>query len=326
MQDVLIDQRLPLGLRHLADGRELGQRVEVRTQPVRRRIGRLVQKVTDQRIDEHVRRMRFQRFEVDTSEAAQRQAHPLHVERVACARERREECGHDLLDALHLDALEPHLMIPLAEGLVRGGHVPTQGLLALDKGLLQRRGCRVGQVLPEQLEREPRALLGEAGPTPRHRDGAARLVLRRELDHARLPRRQGRRTQGRQHPLGAQVEWHDRLGPWARAWRRARLGGDARVDVRECCEERRLVHRSRDDESYVIRAIILRVVAAHLRVRERAQVFQLATCLGRQAAGRIEQVEDGAVDERRGRVLAPLHLAVHDALVFALARDVMHLS
>eukprot|EP00965_Chrysotila_dentata_P018546 617720-Pleurochrysis_carterae.AAC.2 len=66
---------------------------------------------------------------------------------------------------------------------------------------------------------------------------------------------------------------------------------------------------------------------AHTRllVGELAQVGHLAARLCRVAALGVEQLHHGAVDERVRGVLAPLHLAVDDALVLALVSHVVHL-
>mmetsp|Transcript_41291 Transcript_41291/g.109484 ORF Transcript_41291/g.109484 Transcript_41291/m.109484 type:complete len:213 (-) Transcript_41291:162-800(-) len=67
------------------------------------------------------------------------------------------------------------------------------------------------------------------------------------------------------------------------------------------------------------------MVPRDLRVRQCAQILHLSAGLCGVAAGRVEQVEHGAVDQRVAIVLAPLHLAIDDTLVLALARHVADL-
>ena len=63
-----------------------------------------------------------------------------------------------------------------------------------------------------------------------------------------------------------------------------------------------------------------------LRVGEVAQIGQLAPCICGVAAAWVEQLEDRAVDERVGAVLAALHIAIHDTPVLAAAIHVVNLS
>ena len=62
---------------------------------------------------------------------------------------------HDLVHPIHADFLEPQLVIPLGEHVVRKPEVGADGIVVLNERKLERNRCGPGKVIPQQGEVHP---------------------------------------------------------------------------------------------------------------------------------------------------------------------------
>mmetsp|Transcript_13215 Transcript_13215/g.27979 ORF Transcript_13215/g.27979 Transcript_13215/m.27979 type:complete len:402 (-) Transcript_13215:182-1387(-) len=238
-------------------------------------------------------------------------------------------------------------MIPLREYFVRRMHPGAERVLAFDKRLLEGRGGRVCEVVPQKLEEDPFPPLFILRSTPRDGYRPPALIFGGELDLQRLliattrssvvfvfvARIFCRRIRGRHYDTD-RLQVHGRhpipilpTQPGPPLPPSGRFGPHAPLYLVQDPEEFIPIDIAAQNKHDIVGGVVLGVVASNLGVGQRSQVPHLAARLGAVPARiRIEQVEDGSIDEGTVRILPALHLAVDHALVLPLRRDVMDLG
>ena len=94
---------------------------------------------------------------------------------------------HDLVHPIHIDFLEPQLVVPLGEHVVRRPKVGADGIVILNKRELERTCRGPGKVIPQQGEAHPRQPGRVERPTPHDEDAPPGFILGRER-HGQGPR------------------------------------------------------------------------------------------------------------------------------------------
>mmetsp|Transcript_36953 Transcript_36953/g.78828 ORF Transcript_36953/g.78828 Transcript_36953/m.78828 type:complete len:388 (+) Transcript_36953:2306-3469(+) len=308
---------------------------------------RSVQEVPDDAVHDGMGGSPFRHLQQPASVTPYDGAHPPQVEGLAVLLIRsRLPCQHpvkhwnDLVHPLRVHLLEPQLVVPLREHVLRGTHVRAQRVLVLHKRELERAGRRVGEVVPQKGEVDPRRAGRVGGPAPRDGDGATGFVLGGE-GYRERPRSRGGVSGGivgRVHPShpghhGRDVGFNPRT-PHATPRTFLDLRGGStlqheRLHLVQCSQEVVALHVPRQYQDDVVGCVVLLVVAADPVHVKSAQVGHLPASFGavpaRGGSGGVEEIQDGAVNEAALAIFPPLHLAVNHPLVLSLAVHVVNL-
>ena len=194
-------------------------------------------------------------------------------------------------------------------GLHRQCQVPRDvrgpGRRCFNERLVQRRRRVLGKVPHQHRKRDEGAGIVARGGPPAEGHRALRRVLRRKLLRARLGGSHGHEAELLNGPGRRR---HVLTGPVDHLQRR---GG---------------VHLPAHQDPGVAAPVHRRVVRPDLRVAELRDAAALAPALVRvRGALAVQEAPQGVVQQVHFRVLTALHLAEHDALLFALPIDVVNL-